>query len=482
MIDNILNIWNRRLPQGIGIIVLVFSLGTIFWLSRNAILFGTKAAVGNIPKDVQISNISDKSFTVSYITDDTVTGSVSYGTDAKLGRVAFDKRDAKAPLLHTIHYITISGLLPSTKYSFSILSGDKTFDNSGSMYTVTTSSTQQDAQSAKSPLSGLVTLEGGSMPNEAIAYVETDKSQLLSELVMPNGTYSIPLTNLLKKDLTGFIDIAPTAILKLRIVNQTLASNISLLASQSNPVPPVILSKDYDFSISTLPLAASSASNSAGVTGFPSVDSTTESPSIQILTPTASEEFKDQQPSFSGKALPGKDVEISLQSDPEASATIQADTDGNWEYRPETKLKPGKDTLTIKTPDSQGTIKTLTRSFTVFAEGSQFVEPSISPVSSPSPTIPPTATPTPTPAPTITQAVTPAISPTDTPAPTPTTEPTITPTPVIVIVTPVTQPSGTPIPNITTPPIPDSGSSAFFFGLAGLSIFIGIGSLLFFLL
>jgi hypothetical protein len=468
------SILNKRIPQSMGILVLVFSLGTIFWLSGNAILFGTKAAVGNIPKDIQVSNIDNTSFTVSYVTDSEVNGSISYGTDQKLGRVAFDKRDISTPLPHGIHYLTVSKLSPSTKYYFSIISGDKTFNDNSSPFEVTTASAAAK-NTAEDKISGLATLDGGNTPSEAIAYLKSDKSQLLSSLVQPDGTYSILLNKMLKNDLSGYLDLAPETILKMRLVNQTLESSISLLAGQAKTIPPITLSKNYDFSISDSPLSGSSASDSANVNQFPSVETSTTAQSIQILTPNNSEEFKDTQPQFSGKALPGKDVEITINSTDEITTTVQADQNGDWEYRPDTSLSSGTHTITIKTEDSEGAIKTLTRSFTVLAAGSQFVEPSISPTDAPTPTeAQPTKAPlSPTSVPTTAPTLAPTIAPTEIP--------TISQTPLIVV-TPISTPSGTPVPQITTPPIPNSGSSAFVFGAFGISAIIGIGSLLFFLL
>lgn len=470
------SILERRLPQGLGVLVLALSVGTIFWLSGNAILFGTKAAIGNIPKNMQVSNIDAQSFTVSYTTDSEVSGSITYGTDPKFGKVAFDKRDINTPVPHYIHYVVISNLTPSTRYYFSIISADKVFDDNSSPFSVTTAQSTNSGSEPKK-LSGLVTLEGGNTPPEAIAYVQTDKSAVLSALVQPDGSYSIPLEKLLKKDLSSLLDITTDSILKMKILNQTLESSISLLASQINPVPTVVLSKNYDFSISINPLSGDTASKSAETNDFPSLTASDVSPSIQIIVPTADEEFKDFQPTFSGKAFAGNNVDIKISSTPETAYSVQADQNGDWEYRPESPLEPGKYSITIKSADSEGSIKTLDRSFTILAAGSQFIEPSVSPTLEPSPTVPePTATiiplsPTTSASPTVAPTAVPSISPTEAPTATP-----------VITATPTFAPTGTPVPQITTPPIPKSGSSAFVFGAFGISALIGIGSLLFFLL
>ncbi|HSW48239.1 MAG TPA: Ig-like domain-containing protein [Candidatus Saccharimonadales bacterium] len=473
------NIWNKRLPKGMGILVLVLSLTTIFWLSGNAVLLGSKAAISNTPKDVQISNVSKTTYTVSYITDGAINGSVSYGENATaLSKVALDARDSSTPTPHLIHYIKIANLTPSTKYFFSIVSGDKTFTDSTGPYTVMTAPSSVSDNAAKTSVNGQVKLEDGSIPTEAIAYLSSDSpasssagSQLLSTLLKIDGSYSLEIGSILKKDLSGPLTLAPDTILDIQIINPTLKSHVSVLNSQANLVPPVVLSKDYDFKISSFPLSVSSATDSAQITGFPTQPETSSTPAPQIITPKTAQEFKDQQPLFEGKAIPGNDVEISIQSTDEITTTVQADSSGNWQYRPDSKLAPGKHTLTIKTLDASGILKTLAQSFTVFAEGSQFIEPSVSPTLSASPTAQ-QSSPTPTTIPTATPTTAPTIGPTD------------IPTPVIIITTPIVSPpvSSTPVPQITTPPIPKSGSSALTFGIIGSVLSIGIGGLIFFLL
>jgi len=86
-------------------------------------------------------------------------------------------------------------------------------------------------------------------------------------------------------------------------------------------------------------------------------------------------------------------------------------------------LAPGNHILTILTKGVDGAMQTITQSFTVYAAGSQFTEPSVSPIIS----VAPTATPT--------IPVTP-------PAP-------ASPTPTIVIVSPTATPTATITPNLT---------------------------------
>lgn len=474
-------IWNKPLPKFFGIFVLLFSLGAIFWLSRNVVLFETRAALGDTPKEVQVSNIKENAFSVSYTTDAAVTGSISYGKDTNLAEVAFDDRDDGSPSPHKVHHITITNLNPGTKYYFSIASGGSVFQNNSVPYEVTTAKAGIANSSSKIPVQGTVVLEEGAAPAEALVYISADDpasssggSQLLSTFLTPDGSYNKTLDALLKKDLSGPVDLSPTTTLTAKITDSVITSSVSFFMANANPIPQVILSKNYDFALGSGIAATATSSESAQITGFPELPATESSPSgPAILTPKTDEKLEDQQPLFEGKAPPNAVVEITINSEHEINATVTTDANGNWEFRPDIPLEPGEHTITIKALNAQGILQTITRSFTVFAQGSQFTEPSVSPTQRPTqtPTAAPTATPTPT------------RTPTTAPSPTPTTVPSPTATPIVIaptsVITPVVT---TPAPQITTPPIPDSGSSALTVGIIGMSLLMGIGSLLFFLL
>ena len=450
--------WNRRMPSLFGIFFLILAIGTIGWLSRNAILFGTKAALSTDPRDIQISNISDTSFTVSFITDAPTLGTVNYGQNGKTDQVKLDDRDqpANKPQQHTVHFITISNLRPSTKYSFSITSGAKSFLNNGSPYEIATAGTLE-AATEKKLLKGKVTLDDGTVPNEAIVYTSTNNSQLLSALVK-SGTYDIDLANLRSKDLSDISNLNPDEVLKLLIANANGQSHVSLLASQINPVPMIILSNDYDFAVSSQPLPTPIASESAGLSGTPaafptSVGGTKNEP--QILSPQKEQTLKDQQPLFKGKAVPNENVTITINSTQSITTTVQSDANGNWQFRPDVPLEPGKHTITISTTDASGLLKTITQSFTVYAAGSQFTEPSVSPTQiSPTTTSAPTSAPSPT------------LGATMTPLPTTVTS-TLTPTTIV---------------SSPAPSVPVTGNdTTLFLSIAGVVSVVSIGALLFFL-
>lgn len=463
------SIWEKKLPPFSGLVLVLAILISITWMTSNVVLFGTRAAIGGEPQKVQITNISDTSFTVSYQTEAPVLGSVRYGINTSLGQSILDDRDqlVNKAVDHRVHYFTVKNLTPGTKYLFEISSGGETYKNNGELYEVATAPPLTAQAKSHPPLTGQVELEDGTVPVEGVAYVTGAGSQMLSALLKPDGSYEIPLQNLRKTDLTSWAFLTETTPLNVNIEAAAQQSTAVVLAGQTLNTPLMILSKDYDFSLATDASSSATASGSGAVqpVNLPIPQDTTLVTSPKITVPIAGHTFNDSQPMFEGKAVPGTAVEVVMEMQPEISAVIQADEFGNWKYRPEAPLSPGNQTIIIKAQDSQGAQQSISQSFTVAAQGSQFVEPSISPpVQLPTPVELPTATPGPTIEPTATEAPTPTIAPTLTPDPNATMSPTIDPN------------AGKGVPNV-----PDSGTStAWIFGIAGVVFAAGVGALLFF--
>ena len=473
------SIWNKQIPTILGLILLASSIALVSWMGTNNILFFSKAALQTTPKDVRITNVSDSSFSVSYLTDDQVVGTLSYGTDSSLGKISFDDRDQETgkPTPQVLHHITVKGLTPGTTYFFAINSGQTAYLNNSSPYQVATAPKMQSAPTSQTPLVGKISFPEG-MAEEAIVFVKTDSAQTLSLLTKPDGSFTLPMNTLLTSDLSGPAKLAISDIITLLIVGDSAESQVKVNAGQINPVPIVVLSKNYDFTVTSEPLASASASAETSDTesqaqGFPSFgEGTAEAtapPEPQILTPTKNQTFSDQQPEFTGTAQPNQAVTVTIHSTNPVQATVTAGNTGTWTYRPQSPLAPGVHTITIVTKDASGVMKTISQTFTVFAAGSQFTEPSGAP--SETPTASP-ATPTPT-------AEAPQATPTPLPSPTPTVAPTLLPT---------SNPSPTEISSLVTPfptqtpgSLPSTGNNDLPAFLIMTVVMIGVGGAIFLL-
>ncbi len=442
------SIWNRRIPTLLGIGMIGIGIIITSLLVGSGAIFISRAGPSQTPTDVRISNIQDSSFTVSYITEDKVIGSINFGDSKNLGQSALDDRDQQTGSVtpHTIHNVTVRGLNPSTKYYFSILSGQNTFLNNNNLFETFTASTIDASPSQQTPLSGKIISPNGTTPSEAIIYVTAENAQVISTLVKQDGSYILPLNSLLNKDLSGYFAFQKNTIIKLLVVGDSLKSNVLLSKDQINPIPTVTLSNDYDFTIGSSPTKSQSATS----VGFPSfssqlVSSSSANQNPQILAPKKDESFTDNKPLFKGSALPNEKVQIIIHSDEQIQTEVTSDANGNWTYRPSAPLSPGNHTISIVSRDKSGILKTIQQSFVVYASGTQ-----------------------------VNQSATPSATPILTSVPNPTTTPiptisiTLSPIPTSIIPTP----TKTPLPAAGNPSVIFLGMSAAATTVFGLLFFL----------
>lgn len=422
------SIFQKRIPNLIVFLLLIISVGITSVFMNNTTISLTRASLSNIPQDVQVTNITDTSFTVSYQTSDKVSGILSYGIDDKIDQNTQDYSP------HTIHYINVKDLKPQTKYFFSITSGADKFLNNNAPYEIITAPTI-DKLNSSLPLSGSVLLPDGSKALEGVVYLQSDTSQTLSTIIT-NGSYSFDLSLLRNKDLTAFANLPQNPILSMHVVSDSLQSDIKFSATEDSLVPPVTLSQNYDFITSNNPISSdqNNATDAANITGFPQVSTNDPDNNPQILTPKKNEEFIDQQPLFKGTASPKTNIDITINSEAPIQGKATVDANGVWTFRPSNPLSPGQHTITVTTKNQSGIIQKITQSFTVYASGTQVNESA-------------------TPSATIT-----AVVPSNTPIPTPTPTPTFSPTPTPTL-TPTIIPANTTKGDIIPTVIPAPGNS-----------------------
>lgn len=441
------SIWDQRIPPVFSIILLVIGLLIAGWFVTTGIIFTGRAISGNTPQSITVTNITDRSFTVTYLTENSVLGTVSYG-EGQEAIVAVDDRDQKSgqPQPHRVHSISVRNLKPNTSYSFSITSGGKQINDNGKPFSTKTGPHLENNDTEPHMVTGKVVTQEDKAPSEGIIMITPDGGQTLTTLLKNDGTYSLSLqarTNSLEQYLT----LTPTQKLKLQVLTDLGTASVTVLSSRTNPVGPITVNNTYDFSILNTKNDVSIASASGEIEGFPILGESenTTNTQVQILSPKEDQKLSDQKPVFKGTAPPNSDVEITINSTDEIQTNVITDRRGNWSYRPKFPLSPGLNTVTIKSRDQSGILKVLTQSFTVYATGSLFTEPSVSPTK-PSPT--PTKKPTPTPTKKSTPSVTPTpVKKTVSKTPTPTIpEPTVrlTSTPTVVPTRPIATPT-TPV-------------------------------------
>lgn len=401
------NIFNKRIPTLLAVLLLAIGVGVTSYLVQQRIIIFQNAAPPDTPQNIRITNITDTSFTLTYTTVASVIGTVTV-SEGDTTQTILDDRDEQSgvPKQYMVHSISIKDLKPDTAYNFKILSGITTYLNGDKPFTVTTGPKISGSPNEQNPLAGKIVLPSGDKPQEALIFATTENGQLLSTLLNPSGLYILPLNTMRTKDLSAPMHFTSQSVMQLLITDGISTSHVSVGIGGINPVPPISLSQNYDFTMGTNPLATGSAQES-----FPSFSTdTTFSASPEILVPKSNQSFTDAQPQFSGTALPNKTVSITIHSSNVIQAQVTANAAGDWAYRPSAPLTPGKHTITITTADQYGILKTIEQSFVVYAAGSQ-----VNQSATPSATLAPTAIPTPTVVPAtiiITPTPTPTIMPT----------------------------------------------------------------------
>ncbi len=261
------NIWNKKFPTLIGILIITFATFITTYLVGGETIFKIKAGPGQDPKNVKASNISDSSFTISYITDDKVIGTVNYGLDPNnLDSVALDDRDQLSQKINSYNYhsISLKNLNENTVYYYSITSGDKKYLNKEKYKTKTGSLINKDP-SMQIPISGKALLPDGSTPNEGLVYVKINDSQETVSLIKEDGTYFITLNTLRTSDNNNYYKISQNSKIKIEIFASRLYSSLLITPNEISPVPLITLSNNYDFQEEVTPTQSKKVSNP----GFP---------------------------------------------------------------------------------------------------------------------------------------------------------------------------------------------------------------------
>lgn len=461
------HIWEKRIPTFIALLTLLISLYATLLLIKNGVIIVGKASPDLEPQNIEISNITDNSFTVSFTTNEKTTGAVSISIENS-SKIVYDERDISGSQKdYYSHYVSVAGLSPDTNYEFSIISNGNIILNKKERFTVKTAEVITSSPPEQKPIFGNVRLANGEISDDILVRIEKGKTQLISSLVNGKGQFIIPSNSIRKDTLDSYFEFFPDDILHIKILRQNLISQVKVSFSGAESIPLVILPNSYDFTTRKPQKMPAPIENFE----FPKIS--IKPGEVKIISPEENQSFIDDKPLFKGYAPSNKEVKITIESEI-IQTTVKSDNNGIWTFRPSKTLEPGVHTITIETVDGNGILRKITQKFTVFASGSQISELSDSDLLSPAPTEKPTLTPTPTASPV------PTIEVTESPAPSATPTPTLAPTTTVTTPTNSSTPTQIPPPTATIPPSGNIASSALLTILSAALIFTGVTLLLIF--
>lgn len=243
------NIWQKQIPTllGIGVLITALIVGVlVFTIGGGPGVFAPRAAPETTPKKIEVTNVTDTSFTVSFYTDSQTAGFVRYGTTADdVKSQASDDRDQLSGSIgnFNLHHITVRGLNPNTTYYYLLgTSARATFDDNGQPFTIKTTQRGGAPAAAKTAYGNVLT--GSGAPAEgAVVYVTIDGVGKLSSLVKNSGSWAIPLSNARQVDGSGYANITDAQTVNIvvqgTVENQT--AQTSTTVAESQPVETLTL-------------------------------------------------------------------------------------------------------------------------------------------------------------------------------------------------------------------------------------------------
>lgn len=453
-------LWEHRIPTIPAFIVILVSIWVTLFLIKNNTFITTKASPDTEPAHVTTGNITSNSATVVFSTNSPTSAGIKLSSATTPERIVFDDRDTAqaGQVSFRGHIFTLTDLQPNTQYTYTLLVEGKTYTDS---YTFTTAPVLSDGPSIHT-IHGSIVLPNGTPASDAIILVKFLAGQTITTITNDQGEFTVPVTHILSESLSEYLNISDTTSISIEAFRDGMSSSTTTIYQNSQSIPTITLSENYAFDTTSSDDETASVSSQFSLPD--SIGQTSQT--IAITSPRADQALIDSQPLFRGTALPSQKVRILISASGRLEAEVISNAAGNWSYRPTTALGAGQHTLTIQSPDKFNIVRSVSRSFSVLASGSQVTEsatPSATPIVTVTPTTIPTATPTPT---VIVGSPTPT---TTTPTATTTPIPTFTPTPTL---TPTATFTPTPILSITPTP-PGSISTIVITFLSVLCIIIG---------
>lgn len=402
-----------KIPTIVGILLVILIVGAIAVGSEFYLRSSTTASGSIIPSNVQITNISDTTFTVSWTTQLAATGALSVSSSHGT-QVLFDEQDTKSQGSYLTHSVTIRTAAPNTDYAITILSSGKKNLNGTVPYKVHTGPLLTTASGNLEPVYGTIVTDTNQPVKGALVYVTLEGGQTLSTLSKPSGTWLIPLNLARTQDLTSFLPVTERMTETITVRAGGLETSALTDTLNDSPVPAMVPGKTYDFrnlnakapgqQLALVPTPQSQKPASA-VLG---TSSTKPANTVSLVIPAEGAALPTTIPLIQGTGIPGKTVSLVIGITNPIGDTTVVGANGLWSYTPKKPLSPGRQSVTMTTQNLENKPVAITHMFTILKSGTQVLgDATPSATLTPTATLAPIATDTATPTPESTLAAQP---------------------------------------------------------------------------
>jgi len=383
----------KSIPSILGVILLIICLAAGLYLSTHKTYFSPQASGDCHPNNLQITNITNRSVSVSFITSSSCLSTLNLNN--------FTFNNLISPTASLVHYFEATNLESQKNYPFSLVVGGKSYTNS--QYNFSTAPVPAGAIPSSNLAWGKVFTPDHLPANNTIVYINIPGASPLSSYTTAEGNWNVSLANSLNENKTDWFTnpVTPVSEDIVVIAADGSTTQISHTTARNNPVPDIIIgqnSLDSD-SVPTEPQGALPTSTQ--------IDTTTGTVNLTLTNPREGDILNTAQPEFFGLAPPNSTINFEINSESVITGQSTSSQTGQWLWTPPQNLSPGEHTITVKSYNqTTGIWETISRKFTVLAatDGPAFTAsqsatisptPSIIAIISPSPTLVPTNTPKP---------------------------------------------------------------------------------------
>ena len=408
-----------KIPTIFALFLIAAILGSAGFITQS-VRKSTNAAPESSPKNVQVTNISDSGFTITFETDQSIASALTTTDPAGKKLTHLDERHTSGTVQKfTMHSIPVRGLEPQNSYTLSILLGGKPY-TVDELSPVTTAPKLESDTNGMPPIYGTVKSQDNAPADGALLFLKLENnSQTLSTVVKPSGSWIIPMNVIRTPSLTQLISRTNTDDkIDITVVYKGQITTIKTDIKNSTPVPTIITGQSRDITkelVNKTP--PSGATPSPLASAFNAVlgvqKASTTSKTIGLLTPKDGGTVLIDPPQFSGIGIPGNIVTLLIGMKNPKTATTKVLPDGTWKFAPSGIVGQGKQKVTMTTLDDQQKPMSVTHEFEIMKSGVQVlgdatpsgiptVIPTVSlsptpsvydmPIATPTPTIPDTAT------------------------------------------------------------------------------------------
>lgn len=237
-----------KIPTLLGIAVLIAVLvsgGLYYFYFKPRSQISIDVQVTNL----QVVNITNTSASIVWQTSVPVIGQVLYGSFEPLSQTANDNRDREQQTAREIHFVTINGLSPNSKYVFKV-KNDSDIEEKASEFT--TAKTQEKSGDELSfsfikPLKGTILNSNLNPVDESLIFLTIPGAQPLATFSSTAGNFILSLKTVLNRELDQVIDIPSNTPAEITAMRGGLKSNVKIMISENNMnLPPIPLGANLD--------------------------------------------------------------------------------------------------------------------------------------------------------------------------------------------------------------------------------------------